>query len=165
MIEVGRKACDPAVEWVQGDAFALPEGGPFASPFDMVYTFRFIRHFERGDRARLYAQIARVLRPGGWLVMDAVNAEVSGPLRAEHPEDYPIYDKLYQDLDELSEEMKEAGFSLVGTVSVQRSFPLAHRVQCLVGPRSRWLNRQLIRTIEHLSRGPGLEWVVTCRRG
>ena len=96
--------------------------------------------------------------------MDAVNGEVSGPLRAARPEDYPIYDKLYKDVDELRVELRGAGFAVAEVVAVQRSFPLEYRVQCLVGPRSRWLNRQLIRAIERLSRGPGLEWVVTCLR-
>ena len=61
------RACEPRL--VQADAFQLP----FKTPFDLVYSFRLIRHFERPDRLRLYRQIAAVLRPGGRLVFDAVN--------------------------------------------------------------------------------------------
>ncbi|HXG11715.1 MAG TPA: class I SAM-dependent methyltransferase, partial [Gemmataceae bacterium] len=41
--------------------------------FDLVYTFRFVRHFRRSDRERLYVQVRRVLKPGGYFVLDAVN--------------------------------------------------------------------------------------------
>jgi ubiquinone/menaquinone biosynthesis C-methylase UbiE len=70
MIEQGRRACDPATcLWVRGNSFRLP----FGEAFDLAYTFRFLRHFRRGDRSRLYAELRRVLRPGGWLAFDAVN--------------------------------------------------------------------------------------------
>src|SRR5271169_1536064 len=46
----------------RGDAFRLPVGD---QRVDLVYTTKFVRHFQRDDRTRLYAEIRRVLRPGG----------------------------------------------------------------------------------------------------
>ena len=49
--------------YLQGDAFALA----LRPGFDLVYSLRFIRHFEIEDRLRLYDAITRVLSPeGGW---------------------------------------------------------------------------------------------------
>ena len=65
MIAEGQRCCSPHVKWVQGNAFELPFED---DEFDSAYSFRFVRHFHRNDRDRLYAQLSRVLRPGGWLV-------------------------------------------------------------------------------------------------
>ena len=51
-------------------AFALP----FGCIFDFAYSFRLVRHFELEHRQRLYEQVRKVLRPGGFFVFDAVNA-------------------------------------------------------------------------------------------
>lgn len=160
MIQEGKAACDPKVQWIRGNAFDLP----FSEQFDFVYTFRFIRHFHHHDRARIYAQIQRVLRPGGILLFDAVNEEVSGPLRTANPEAYPIYDKLYRSEQEVRDELGTHGFEVLEIDPVQRWFGLQYRAQILIGPRSSKLCRLAIRSLERLRRGPALEWIVTCRR-
>jgi ubiquinone/menaquinone biosynthesis C-methylase UbiE len=160
MIEVGQQACQNGARWIQGDAFDLP----FDQEFDFVYSFRFVRHFQRADRERLYEQIRKVLKKDGYFVMDAVNMVISAPLRAACPEGYPIYDYLYADEGELRRELNAAGFGVVKCEAVQRWFGLQYKAQTLLGPRSRRLCRAAIRTLEALSRGPGLEWIVTCRR-
>lgn len=160
MIEVGKASCGPHVRWVRGDAFALP----FAEPFDLVYTFRFIRHFKDADRRRLYEQVRNALRPGGLFLMDAVNAVVSRPMREQNPQNFPIYDVLYDSLDDLKRELAKAGLPVRQVVEVQKRYDLQFKVQNLVGPRSRWLTRAIIHALERTSRGPCLEWIVTCAR-
>lgn len=162
MIAAGRPLCAPKTQWIRGNAFALPFD-PTAS-FDLVYTFRFVRHFKRPDRDRIYEQIHSCLAPGGWLVLDVVNAVASRPLRREAPEAYPIYDALYESLDVIRSELADAGFQLQEAVEVQRAIALQYKSQVLVGPRWNWLNRLIIRLLERWSRGPALEWIVTCRR-
>ncbi len=78
MIEEGRRRTAIRPAWLRGDGFRLP----LSPGFDLVYSFRFIRHFHRADRERIYAEIRRVLRPGGIFLMDAVNAGV-GPRPGE----------------------------------------------------------------------------------
>jgi SAM-dependent methyltransferase len=158
MIGQGRPASWGSVSWVRGSGFGLP----FARCFDLVFSFRFLRHFRRADRARLYAEVRRVLVPGGHFVFDAVNERVSRPLREASPGDFPIYDKLYRP-DELREELAGAGLEVVTLEPVQKSFVLQARSQVLLGPRSDVVNRLVIRGLEHLPRREGLEWVVTCR--
>ena len=72
------RAARLAWHFVRGDGFALP----FASgAFDLVFSVRFVRRFEPAPRRKLYAELRRVLRPGGYLVLDAQNRLVAGPHR------------------------------------------------------------------------------------
>jgi SAM-dependent methyltransferase len=160
MIGQGMAHTDPArCRWVRGNGFQLP----FGECFDLAYTFRFVRHFHAADRGRLYAELRRVLRPGGWFVMDAVNERLSRPLREAHPEDYPVYDELYRP-DALKAELSAAGFEVVALEPVQKFCALQQWSQVFVGPRAPRLNRAVVRLLERLPRREGLEWVVTCRR-
>jgi ubiquinone/menaquinone biosynthesis C-methylase UbiE len=159
MIEQGRGACRGKAAWIRGNGFSLP----FDACFDLVYTFRFIRHFHRADRDRLYAQVRRVLLPGGYFVFDAVNERVSRPLREANPSEYPIYDKLYRPED-LRSELADAGLEVVTLAPVQKFLRMQSHSQWLLGPRAPWLNRLVIRGLERLSCRDGLEWIVTCRR-
>lgn len=161
MISEGRQCCGEDVRWVQGNAFELPFE---MCEFDFAYSFRFVRHFHREDRGRLYAQLWKVLRTDGILVLDAVNARVSAPLREANPGEYPIYDKLYRDEAELSSELMEAGFEVLSVMPVQKCFSIQCKAQNLFGPRSRRICRWAIRALEGFSRGPALEWIVTARK-
>ncbi len=158
MIAQGRVRAASAA-WVRGNGFRLP----FARAFDLAYTFRFIRHFHAQDRGRLYAEIRRVLRPGGLLVFDAVNERLSRGLRERRPEDYPIHDELYRP-ERLRSELHAAGFENVELLPVQKWYAWQYRSQVLLGPRASWLNRFVIRALERLPRHDGLEWIVKCRR-
>lgn len=158
MIDQGRAACGPNVEWHQGNAFELP----FDQEFDFVYSFRFIRHFKADDRQRLYGEVKKVLRPDGYFLFDAVNEKLSRPLREAHPEIYPIYDKLYHAQD-LIDELRAQGFGSIELVPVQKWYQAQYQSEVLIGPRARWLNRFIIRSLESLPRSAGLEWIVTCR--
>lgn len=159
MIAQGQAACGERAEWVRGNAFQLP----FGQAFDLVYSFRFVRHFHRADRDRLYAEVRRVLRPGGHFLMDAVNALVSRPLREANPEQYPIYDKLH-DEQELRDELTRAGFQGLTLEPIHRFYRWQYRSEVLLGPRADWVNRLVIRALESLPTRGGLEWIVTCQR-
>jgi SAM-dependent methyltransferase len=145
---------------VLGDAFNLP----FQRPFDLVYTFRLIRHFEAADRGRLYGQAARLLRPGGVLVFDAVNEVVSAPIRAAaRPGEYEHYDALLRP-DALRAELKAAGFETLSLRGVQHRYSLLSQLQVLVAPRSRGIARAAMEIVDRAGGGEPLEWIVTCRR-
>jgi ubiquinone/menaquinone biosynthesis C-methylase UbiE len=159
MIQQGRPQCDPQTQWVRGNGFQLP----FDQAFELVYSFRFVRHFHRADRDRLYGEIHRVLQPGGLFVMDAVNERISRPLREAHPEEYPVYDKLYR-REELAGELAAAGFVVQGLEPVQKFAGLQSLSQNLIGPRINLVNRWFVRLLERFPRRDGLEWIVICRR-
>ena len=149
------------VRLVQADAFHLPLAGE--ARFELVYSFRLIRHFQRDDRLRLYEQIRSILGPRGWLVFDAVNEAVSAPLRARAgPGEYAHFDDLLRP-DMLAEELREAGFELVSLTGVQRRYPALLKCQTILAPRSALLARAAMEIIDR-SGGEPLEWVVVCRR-
>jgi ubiquinone/menaquinone biosynthesis C-methylase UbiE len=124
MLAVARRRLEarrPGCGFLQGDAFRLP----FADhSFDFVFVLKLIRHFQIDDRMRLYAEIRRVLRPQGALVLDAQNRAVSQPHRERKGlEHYRIYDVLY-DFPELERELEAAGFGVRRVEGIARHFTL-----------------------------------------
>jgi SAM-dependent methyltransferase len=149
----------PPVWAVRADAFDLP----LSARADLVFTFRLIRHFERADRLRLYHQIADTLKPGGWLIFDAVNRVVSEPLRAAVEADaHRHFDALLL-ADEVRAELTEAGFAEIRLHPVQHRYTALRWCQQIVAPRSARLARAAMEVIDRLG-GEPLEWVVVCRR-
>jgi ubiquinone/menaquinone biosynthesis C-methylase UbiE len=146
------------VSLVQADAFRLPVRGTVG----LVYSFRLIRHFDRAERIQLYKQAAGILRPGGFLVFDAVNAVVSEALRAQYPEEFQHFDALLR-RDELVAELREAGFVIDALTGVQHRYRAMLNVQVYVAPRADALARLAIGALDRLG-GEPLEWIVTCRR-
>ena len=144
---------------VQGDAFHLP----FSRPFDLVYTFRLLRHFDRADRMRLYADVARLLRAGGLLIFDAVNEAAAAGVRRDAGSACQHYDALLTP-DRIESEVQAAGFRLLRLDDVQRHYPLLYQLQVLIAPRSKRLARAAMNLVERLPGGEPLEWVVTCER-
>ena len=144
---------------IQADAFSLP----FATVFELVYTFRLIRHFEAADRRRLYQQVARLLPSGALLIFDAVNEIVSAPIRAAAPAEYQHFDALVRP-EQLRSELKDAGFEVVSMEGVQHRYAMLARLQGLVAPRSRVIARTVMELVDRLGGGEPLEWIVTCRR-
>ncbi len=112
MLKVTRDMLSP-VRWKVrlGDAFAMdfPE-----NYFDVVMTFRFIRHFLLHDRKKIYAQVNRVLKPGGYLIFEAFHKNME-PIAYEKiglGGAKGIYDELWTKAG-LARELDEAGFELV----------------------------------------------------
>lgn len=151
----------PGGPWrfIQGDAFMLP----FRAEFDVVFSFRLIRHFDDRDRQRIYEGIRRVLKPGGVLVFDVVNEVVSAPLRRANPHEYHHFDALLRP-GPLRAELHEAGLHLAALEGVQHQFALLAKLQVLVAPRSRRLARFAMEMIDRMGRGEPLEWIAICRR-
>lgn len=141
---------------VRGDAFCLP----FPARFDLVYSFRLIRHFGSEDRLRLYREAARVLKPGGRLVFDAVNQRVCEARPV--PRGRPHYDASIT-REALCAELADAGFEVESLAGAQHRYDLLYRLQVLVAPRSATLARLAMNVVDRTG-GEPLEWVVTCRR-
>jgi ubiquinone/menaquinone biosynthesis C-methylase UbiE len=164
MLQVARRRLrDAAARWhlVRGDAFHLPFQD--SASLDLVYTFRFIRHFEAADRSALYRQIHGVLKPGGLFIFDAVNDRVGRPARTrDDPANCPVFDEFYTRAS-LQAELVAHGFTTIALVDVIRHMTLQQRIQVLIGPRSNGLARRLISLLERVPGDP-LEWVVVCRK-
>jgi ubiquinone/menaquinone biosynthesis C-methylase UbiE len=148
-------------EWLtaRGDAFRLPVAD---RSVDLVYTTKFVRHFQRDDRARLYAQIRRVLRPGGAFVMDAQNRAISQPHREQKGlEKYPIYDVLY-DLPELVDELEAEQLHVTRVGGLVKHFAVQSRLNRLRHVGLTALASALVRAVELLPSGAPSTWMVLC---
>ena len=143
----------------RGDAFSLPVAD---ASIDLAYTTKFVRHFQRGDRSRLYAEIRRVLRPQGVFVMDAQSRAVSQPHRARKGvEQYPIYDVLY-DLPELVDELRSEHFHVLRTAGLIRHFAIQSRLNRLRRLKLAGLARLLVQAVERLPSATPSTWMVCC---
>jgi len=115
MLEKARKRCAEAglenVTFRQGDAAALPFG---QAEFDAVVTRLAIHHFEAPSR--VLAEIFRVLRPGGRLVIaDVVASEDAGEAELQNAIENlrdPSHVRMLP-LSELSSVVTTAGFEIV----------------------------------------------------
>jgi SAM-dependent methyltransferase len=160
LAEARRRTRARGLAWhlVRGDGFALP----FASrSFDLVFSVRFVRRFEPAPRRQLYAEIARVLRPGGHVVLDAQNRLVAGPHR-EGRTGYPVYDELWR-REELVAELESAGFRVRHLEGIMRRFAWQWRLHRLRRFRLGGPARLLIRALEWTSDANPSTWMVLCQ--
>lgn len=160
MIETARaRVREAGLPWhfVRADAFSLPLG---AGEFDLAFTLRFVRHFSLEDRARLYAEFRRVLRPGGALIVDAQNLAVRD---AGHVERHAVYDELYTP-ESLARELEQHGFRMKQLQGVICHHRLQRRLNRLRALGLSGFARALIAALEHVpSRNPST-WMVLSER-
>ena len=161
LVEARRRTRERGRAWsfVRGDGFALP----FAdAAFDLVLSVRFVRRFEPEPRQRLYAEMQRVLRPGGHLVLDAQNRLVAGPHREGRP-GYAVFDQLWM-REELVAELEAAGFAVRHLEGIMRRFEWQWRLHRLRRFRLGAAARLLIRALEWTADGNPSTWMALCRR-
>jgi len=94
------------VEVVAGDIHGL-DTAAVGGPFDLAYTRLFLMH--QPDPVRTLSQIARLLRPGGWVVAQEA-------LRRPPPRSHPHLDALGAYWDLIYEVLERAGGVPPGTV-------------------------------------------------
>jgi ubiquinone/menaquinone biosynthesis C-methylase UbiE len=168
------------VELVAGDIHEL--GAAVGGPFDVAYTRLFLMH--QPDPVRALRQIARLLRPGGWVVAQEA-------LRSPPPRSHPHFDALttywelmYQLLeraggvppgavDGLAGSAREAGLDVVG---VEGSFGITNpelgfglHASTLLAAKERAVasgiatGQQIddLASDLHAAKGDGYEWVST----
>ncbi len=147
--------------FLRTDAFVLPFR---AEAFDAVYTLRFLRHFQLVDRQRLYAEIRRVLRPGGLFMADALNREVSLPYRLKRGVDsYHIYDVLYR-REEIEAELQSAGFRVVAVESIIKHPHVQRRVNRWRRVKLDRIASLLIGSLEYIPGSNPTDWMVLCEK-
>ena len=111
MLKEAGKTLDKRWTVQKEDAFNL--SFPDAT-FDAVTTFRFLRHFAINDRKQIYKEVTRVLKPGGYLVFEALDRNMDRALfkpQFTGAADNSIYDELYT-AGEIERELAGNGFKL-----------------------------------------------------
>ena len=149
-------------KFVKGDAFSLRF--PPRS-FDLVFTFRFIRHFEKPDRERLYAQVRKVLSRGGYFVFEIPNRRKNRTVRGIVGEEkYNVYDFLTEE-DEIIRELESNGFEVLQMIGTSKHFFTQVFISKLSSfLRVAGLGKKAIRAVDRIHGENPLEWVLICRK-
>jgi hypothetical protein len=147
-----------------GNAFELEK---FHCQFDLLYTFRFLRHFRCSERVRLYYGIATCLHPQGWFMFDVVNQTIRQKLDSKRSVrmkgELDIYDATYTP-ETLRQEMGAYGFEVVRLVPVVAHFSLQSWVSYRLDHRLASVSEAVVRGLEKLPSSQPLEWIVICRK-
>ncbi len=131
MVEAGRRAF-PGVEFRRGDLLDVPAAD---AEFGAVVALYSIIHLERGELPRAFAEIRRVLRPGGTLL---VSFHIGSEVRhlsefLGHALDVDFH---FFALPEVVQVMEEAGFAVdarldranhPGEVETRRAYVVGRR--------------------------------------
>jgi ubiquinone/menaquinone biosynthesis C-methylase UbiE len=148
----------------QGNAFELKQ---LHRQFNLVFTFRFIRHFRLDERARLYGAIEACLHPEGLLMFDVVNKTMRAAVDARQPRkadaELDVYDETYES-EAFRSEMEEYGFKVLDMTPVINHFLLQSWISQRFGQRLMSVSSALIRCIERVRSYRPLEWIALCQK-
>ncbi len=172
MLKESKKIKKKGYKFIEGNAFNLPF---FTNSIECIICFRLIKHFKLKERRKLYAEIKRVLKKDGILIIDASNKE-RGILGGIHDfllrivfnivrKDEIIYDKFYTK-QELIGEMEANGFKVMNIDSVNPNYVFYSPVTRL---NLKFLGKILLKkAIENNKKNRNSKkcysWVVTARK-
>jgi SAM-dependent methyltransferase len=129
---------------------------------DLLYAFRFIRHFNMEERARLYRGIHACLKPGGLFMLDVVNRHVRDRLDAQRPSScsdaLEVYDVTYSP-EEFRCEMETYGFAVISMQPVIRYFDIQSWISYTFNRRAANFATLVVNTIEQFPSKSPLEWI------
>lgn len=112
MLNIARKRLANQEKWqfVNADAFQMK----LNERFQLIYVFRFIRHFRLSERMKLYNKFRELLEDPGILIFDVVNYEKSSLIRKiENKGQKRIYDKIYPSSKSVEDELFNAGYEVL----------------------------------------------------
>jgi ubiquinone/menaquinone biosynthesis C-methylase UbiE len=134
---------------------------------DFIYTFRFIRHFDSGDRSRLYREVYASLNPRGIFMLDVVNRKVRQALDTKKPHRptnaLAVYDATYSQ-NEFQREMETHGFTVLSMTPTIRYFQLQSWLSRTFDYRCRKFSDLIVSAIESLPLSEPLEWIALMRK-
>jgi len=148
---------------VHGNAFELKD---CPGPFDFIYTFRFIRHFDEEHRVRLYAAIHSRLRLHGILMFDVVNSTYNmqdRPSANKTADALPVFDAGYTP-KQFRDEMNAGGFEVLDMHPVIRHFRIQAWISSKLYDVVPAFSRRIVQAIETIPSRSPLEWIAVCRR-
>jgi len=164
MLEIARQRVRNPDKWqfVNADAFNLQ----LNSRSQLIYSFRFIRHFKTPDRMRLYKAFHGLLDNHGILIFDALHYEKIAFIRnMENRGQEKIYDKIYPDKKALENEIYTAGYEVLELKGVIHQFYLQAAISRISNKlKMNKIGTKVIHSLERYPLGRPLEWIIVCRK-
>lgn len=152
---------------IHGNAFELRSNEILPDQFDMVYSFRFIRHFHQADRRRIYREIRSKLKMDGILIFDVVDKFTRNRLDSKGTHDtenaLPVYDVTYTKA-EFNSEMAANGFDVISLRPVLNHFWIQYWISIKLYDIFPEFHVKLINFFERIPTPAPLEWIAVCRR-
>jgi len=164
MLRIARTSVGNDIKWefIRTDAF---DPG-LRQSFQLIYSFRFIRHFKFSGRKKLYKVFDNLLGDKGIAIFDAVHyTKIAFINRMENRGQKKIYDKIYYRRQELESELKSAGYDILELKGVIHHFYLQamiSRISHKLGADK--IGQKIIKMLEKIPFGRPLEWIVVCRK-
>jgi len=164
MLNIARQRVSNPEKWqfINTDAFHIN----LNEKFQLIYVFRFLRHFRLPERMKLYKKFHELLEDNGILVFDAVHYEKAAFIRKiENKGQKIIYDKIYSSSNSLKNELFNAGYEVLSLKGLIYHF----YVQAVISRISSKLNIdevgiKVIHCLERFPFGRPLESIVISRK-
>ena len=164
MLNIARKRVSNPEKWqfINADAFQMN----LNERFQLIYVFRFIRHFRSPERIKLYNKFYDLLEDSGILIFDAVNYEKFAFIRKiENKGQKLIYDKIYPSSKSLEDELFNAGYKVLTLKGLIYHFYIQAAISRIsnrlkIGD----LGLKVISCLERFPFGRPLESIVICRK-
>jgi len=148
--------------FVKNDAFNLNFK---KDEFDLIFTFRFIRHLHLKERVKIYDSIKKFMKPNGVLIFDVVNRRKNVPIRKIIGEKkYAVYDVMYSE-KEFKKEMKSNGFKVIDIIPMTKFFFMQWFIaKIFQAIRLRNVGMFFLKFLELLPSNNPLEWIAICKK-
>jgi ubiquinone/menaquinone biosynthesis C-methylase UbiE len=164
MLHIARRNVRNPEKWhfVNANAFDMK----LNERFQLIYAFRFIRHFRLSERIKLYNKFHELLEDRGILIFDVVNYEKLALIRKmENKGQKLIYDKIYSSSKSLEDELSSVGYEVLTLKGLIYHF----YIQAAISRISNKLNFdeagfKVIRYLERFPFGRPLESIVISRK-
>jgi len=164
MLEIARQRVKNPDKWqfVNADAFNLK----LNSRSQLIYSFRFIRHFKTPDRMRLYKAFHGLLDNHGILIFDVLHYEKITFIRnMENRGQEKIYDKIYPDKKALENEIYTAGYEILELKGGIRHFYAQAAISRISNKlKMDRIGIKMIHFLEGIPLGRPLESIIICRK-
>ena len=164
MLNIARKRVSNPEKWqfINADAFYMM----LNERFQLIYVFRFIRHFRLPERIKLYNKFHELLEDSGILIFDVINYEKFALIRKiENKGQKLIYDKIYQNNTSLEEELFNAGFKILRFKGLIYHFYIQAAISRISNRlKIDELGLKVISCLERFPFGRPLESIVICRK-
>jgi len=133
--------------------------------FDLVLTFRFLRHLQLPKRETVYSNIRNSLRKDGIFIFDVLNARKTKWIKLVGKRKIVTFDQLYYK-DEIISELEENGFEVIDMAPVINHFFTQYsisKMSYLIGLKK--IGYKLVSSLERLgSKNNPWEWVIVCQK-
>lgn len=161
MLQLAQKRA-PLWQFRMGNAFKT---GFKPQEFDMVFSFRFIRHFKYAERKQAYSEMRRIVKKKGIIIFDAVNYDKDYSVRKRVGFDkYPIYDKLFRK-KELIAELNKNKLKLIKLVPcINHLYTVTFISKVSLKLKLTRIGFHFIKIIEKIPSRRPLEWIVVCQK-